>query len=139
MLTVPVPLGRMYRPLISVSRASASSGMSFSDVRSRSRSLRPQLLGALKIWCRCGLRMSASSSSTFWLISASAMPRLLTVELLPSPRPALVTRMTRGRCPFCSATRMEASALRNDSASMRGPVLPRDQLHVLAVPVEAGA
>src|SRR5213593_2122673 len=60
--------------------------------------------------------MSASMSRTRWLISASAMPRLLITVVLPSRGDGLVTTRTLGRSPFSPENRMEAMTDRNASA-----------------------
>src|SRR5881397_1851927 len=60
--------------------------------------------------------MSASMSRTRWLISASAMPRLLITVVLPSRGDGLVTTRTLGRSPFSPENRMEVIVDRNASA-----------------------
>src|ERR1051326_7094491 len=60
--------------------------------------------------------MSASMSRTRWLISASAMARLLMMVVLPSPGDGLVTTRTLGRSPFSPENRMEVMTDRNASA-----------------------
>src|SRR5438552_19211766 len=59
-------------------------------------------------------------SSTRWLISAKAIPRLLVMVVFPSMGPQLVTTIAFGPWPFWLENKIEASVDRNDSATNDG-------------------
>ncbi len=62
---------------------------------SRSRVVRPWVLGRLKMRCTPGLRRSASTSRTERPVCAKSVARFAAVTVLPSPGTELVIRSVR--------------------------------------------